>query len=128
MVICPDGTTSRADLRVALDVATRTPLAAILRPVSTKSVDAAVLLAHGMTPLPMQPGWQRTGPLLDRSAATAPPVRVFLAMAAPFAHGDCSTGVCALAAFRSCPSTDWLSSVPIVASDAANASWPSVDP
>ncbi|WP_423181312.1 Mu transposase C-terminal domain-containing protein [Arthrobacter sp. NyZ413] len=57
MVICPDGTASRADLTVALDIATRTPLAAILRPVSTKAVDAAVLLARAMTPLPMQPGW-----------------------------------------------------------------------
>lgn len=57
MVICPDGTTGRADLTVALDIATRTPLAAILRTVSTKAVDAAVLLARAMTPLPMQPGW-----------------------------------------------------------------------
>lgn len=57
MVLCPDGTTSRADLTVALDVATRTPLAAILRPVATKAVDAAILLARAMTPLPLQPGW-----------------------------------------------------------------------
>lgn len=57
MVICPDGTTGRVDLTVALDIATRTPLAAILRTVSTKAVDAAVLLARAMTPLPMQPGW-----------------------------------------------------------------------
>ncbi|MGY1640746.1 Mu transposase C-terminal domain-containing protein [Geodermatophilus sp. SYSU D00703] len=57
MVIYPDGATGRADLTLALDVATRTILAAILRPVATKSVDAAVLLARAMTPLPMQPGW-----------------------------------------------------------------------
>jgi putative transposase len=57
MVICPDGSTGRVDLTVALDIATRTPLAAILRTVSTKAVDAAVLLARAMTPLPMQPGW-----------------------------------------------------------------------
>lgn len=57
MVLCPDGTAGRADLTVALDVATRTPLAAILRPVATKAVDAALLLARAMTPLPMQPGW-----------------------------------------------------------------------
>lgn len=57
MVICPDGAAGRADLTVALDVATRTPLAAILRPVATKAVDAALLLARAMTPLPMQPGW-----------------------------------------------------------------------
>jgi transposase InsO family protein len=57
LVIGPDGSTSRADLTVALDIATRTPLAAILRLVSTKAVDAAVLLGRAMTPLPMQPGW-----------------------------------------------------------------------
>ncbi len=57
MVVYPDGSTGRLDLTLALDVATRTPLAAILRPVATKSVDAAVLLARAMTPLPMQPGW-----------------------------------------------------------------------
>jgi transposase InsO family protein len=57
MVIYPDGSTGRTDLTVALDIATRTPLAAILRPVATKAVDAAILLARAMTPLPMQPGW-----------------------------------------------------------------------
>ena len=51
--------TGRVDLTAALDIATRTPCAAILRPVATKSVDAAVLLARALTPLPMQPGWQR---------------------------------------------------------------------
>ncbi|WP_427017758.1 Mu transposase C-terminal domain-containing protein [Pseudarthrobacter sp. P1] len=57
MVIYPDGSTGKADLTVALDIATRTPLGAILRPVATKAVDAAVLLGRAMTPLPMQPGW-----------------------------------------------------------------------
>lgn len=57
MVLYPDGSTGRVDLTIALDVTTRTPLAAILRPVATKAVDAAVLLARAMTPLPMQPGW-----------------------------------------------------------------------
>jgi hypothetical protein len=57
MVVFPDGTTGRVDLTVALDIATRTPCAAILRPVATKAVDAAVLLARAVTPLPMQPGW-----------------------------------------------------------------------
>lgn len=57
MVIYPDGSTGRADLTVALDIATRTPCSAILRPVATKGVDAAVLLARALTPLPMQPGW-----------------------------------------------------------------------
>jgi putative transposase len=57
MVVYPDGSVGRVDLSAALDIATRTPCAAILRPVATKSVDAAVLLARALTPLPMQPGW-----------------------------------------------------------------------
>ena len=57
LVVYPDGSTGRVDLTVALDVATRTLCAAILRPIATKSVDAAVLLARALTPLPMQPGW-----------------------------------------------------------------------
>jgi len=58
LVIYPDGSTGRVDLTVMLDIATRTLCAAILRPIATKSVDAAVLLARALTPLPMQPGWQ----------------------------------------------------------------------
>jgi hypothetical protein len=58
LVIYPDGSTGRIDPTVMLDIATRTLCAAILRPVATKSVDAAVLLARALTPLPMQPGWQ----------------------------------------------------------------------
>jgi transposase InsO family protein len=57
MVLNPDGTVGRAELTVALDIATRTVLAAILRPVATKSVDAAVMLARALTPTPIQPGW-----------------------------------------------------------------------
>jgi putative transposase len=57
MVVFPDGSVGRVDLTAALDIATRTPCAAILRPVATKAVDAAVLLARALTPLPMQPGW-----------------------------------------------------------------------
>ncbi len=58
LVVYPDGSTGRVDLTVMLDIATRTLCAAILRPIATKSVDAAVLLARALTPLPMQPGWQ----------------------------------------------------------------------
>ena len=57
MVVYPDGSTGRVDLTLALDIATRTLCSAILRPVATKSVDAAMLLARALTPLPMQPGW-----------------------------------------------------------------------
>jgi putative transposase len=60
LVLNPDGSTGRADLTMALDIATRTPLAAILRPVATKAVDAAVVLARALTPLPMQPGWHES--------------------------------------------------------------------
>ncbi|MGH7920423.1 MAG: Mu transposase C-terminal domain-containing protein [Candidatus Dormibacteraceae bacterium] len=60
MVIYPDGSAGRVDLTLMLDVTTRTLCSAILRPVATKSVDAAVLLARAMTPLPMQPGWNRS--------------------------------------------------------------------
>lgn len=60
MVIYPDGSAGRVDLTVMLDVAIRTVCSAILRPVAAKSVDAAVLLARALTPLPMQPGWSRS--------------------------------------------------------------------
>ena len=66
MVRYPDGKAGRPDLTVAVDVATRTICAAILRPVATKAVDAAVLLARAMTPLPTQPGWT-SGVALSRS-------------------------------------------------------------
>lgn len=56
-VIYPDGSSGRVDLTVAFDVATRTICAAILSPVAAKAVDAALLLARAMTPLPAQPGW-----------------------------------------------------------------------
>src|SRR3954454_20310549 len=57
MVLYPDGGSGRVDLTLALDVATRTILAAVLSPVAAKAVDAALLLARAMTPLPAQPGW-----------------------------------------------------------------------
>ena len=57
MVIYPDGSSGRIDVTAAVDIATRTVLAVIARPVATKAVDAAVLLARAMTPLTLQPGW-----------------------------------------------------------------------
>lgn len=57
LVLYPDGSAGRVDLTLALDVATRTPCAAIVRPVATKGVDAALLLARALTPLTAQPGW-----------------------------------------------------------------------
>ncbi|WP_457070835.1 Mu transposase C-terminal domain-containing protein [Mycobacteroides abscessus] len=58
MVLYPDGGTGRVDLTVALDIATRIPCAAILRPVASKAIDAALLLARALTPLHAQPGWE----------------------------------------------------------------------
>jgi hypothetical protein len=47
----------RADLTIAVDIATRKICAAVLRPVRTKAVDAALLLARMLVPEPMRPGW-----------------------------------------------------------------------
>jgi transposase InsO family protein len=56
MVILETGMTARADLTIAVDVASRTICAAVLRPVGTKAVDAALLLARMLVPEPMRPG------------------------------------------------------------------------
>jgi putative transposase len=55
-VVLDNGMVDRAELTWLIDVATRTIPAAVLRP-STKSVDAALLLARALTPEPMRPGW-----------------------------------------------------------------------
>ncbi|MEU0869914.1 Mu transposase C-terminal domain-containing protein [Nocardia brasiliensis] len=57
MVTLEPGVAARADLTIAVDVATRTICAAVLRPVGTKAVDAALLLARMLVPEPMRPGW-----------------------------------------------------------------------
>ncbi|MET8431762.1 Mu transposase C-terminal domain-containing protein [Streptomyces sp900116325] len=57
MVVLDSGPTARADLTIAVDVATRTICAAVLRPVGTKAVDASLLLAKMLVPEPMRPGW-----------------------------------------------------------------------
>ena len=46
MVLLEAGVVARADLTIAVDVATRTICAAVLRPIGTKAVDAALLLAR----------------------------------------------------------------------------------
>jgi transposase InsO family protein len=56
MVLLDDGVPGRAELTGMIDLATRTVTAAVLRP-TTKSVDAALLLARTVTPEPMRPGW-----------------------------------------------------------------------
>ncbi|MFF3693792.1 Mu transposase C-terminal domain-containing protein [Streptomyces sp. NPDC002221] len=57
MVVLDSGQTVRADLTIAVDVATRTICAAVLRPMGTKAVDAALLLGRMLVPEPMRPGW-----------------------------------------------------------------------
>ena len=65
--------TVRADLTIAVDVATRTICAAVLRPVGTKAVDAALLLARMLVPEPMRPGWADA---LRMSASRLPHARL----------------------------------------------------
>lgn len=69
MVLLDDGTAARADLTIVVDVATRTICAALLRPVGTKAVDAALLLARMLVPEPMRPGWSEA---LRMSASVLP--------------------------------------------------------
>jgi putative transposase len=69
MVMLDTGETVRADLTIAVDIATRTICAAALRPVGTKAVDAALLLARMLVPEPMRPGWAET---LRMSASLLP--------------------------------------------------------
>ncbi|MET7458458.1 Mu transposase C-terminal domain-containing protein, partial [Streptomyces sp. NPDC005574] len=56
-VVLDDGVVERPELTIALDVATRSICAAVLRPKGTRSVDAAQLLAQMMVPAPMRPAW-----------------------------------------------------------------------
>ena len=51
-----DGVVRRAELTMAVDVATRSILAGIIAP-TTKAVDAAAVLARMLVPEPMRPGW-----------------------------------------------------------------------
>ncbi|MEU9222454.1 transposase [Streptomyces sp. NPDC048376] len=52
-----DGKPVRPELTIALDVATRSVVAAVLREQSTQAVDAALLLAEMAVPHPVRPGW-----------------------------------------------------------------------
>ncbi|WP_326816176.1 transposase [Streptomyces sp. NBC_01762] len=57
LAVLDDGVVGRVELSIALDVATRSICAAVLRPVGTRSVDAAMLLAQMVVPAAMRPGW-----------------------------------------------------------------------
>ena len=69
MAVMDDGLPGRPELIAAIDVATRTICAAVLRPVGAKAVDAALLLAKMMVPEPMRPGWDQA---LAMSASRIP--------------------------------------------------------
>lgn len=73
LAILDDGVTGRIELSIAIDVATRTICAAILRPAGTKAVDAALLLARVLVPEPMRPGWADA---LRMSASLIPHARL----------------------------------------------------
>lgn len=73
MVLLDNGVPVRADLTIVVDVATRTICAAVLRPVGTKAVDAALLLARMLVPEPMRPGWSQA---LRMSASVLPHARL----------------------------------------------------
>lgn len=57
LAVFDDGSARRVEMTAAVDVATRTICAAVLRPMGTKAVDASLLLARMLVPEPMRPGW-----------------------------------------------------------------------
>lgn len=57
MAVLDDGVLGRVELTLALDLATRSIVAAVLRPAGTSAVDAALLLAEAATPMVMRSGW-----------------------------------------------------------------------
>ncbi|TJZ99431.1 Mu transposase C-terminal domain-containing protein [Actinacidiphila oryziradicis] len=59
MAVLDDGSLGRPEMTIALDVASRSILAAVLRPEGTKSVDAALLLAEMAVPHPARDGWPK---------------------------------------------------------------------
>lgn len=73
MAVLDDGVLGRVDLVLAIDIATRTICAGVLRPVGAKAVDAALLLARVMVPEPMRPGWEAA---LAMSASRIPHQRL----------------------------------------------------
>jgi transposase InsO family protein len=73
LVLLDTGLPVRADLTITVDIATRSIAAAVLRPVGTKAVDAALLLAKMLVPEPMRPGWPAA---LRMSASRMPHARL----------------------------------------------------
>ncbi|MET8479227.1 Mu transposase C-terminal domain-containing protein [Streptomyces clavifer] len=57
LALFDDGRLARPELTIAVDVATRSILVAVLCPSATKAVDAALLLAEMAVPPPARPTW-----------------------------------------------------------------------
>ncbi|BET45103.1 DDE-type integrase/transposase/recombinase [Kitasatospora aureofaciens] len=57
LALFDDGTLGRPEMTIAVDVATRAILAAVLCPGGTQAVDAALLLAEMAVPHPARPTW-----------------------------------------------------------------------
>ncbi|MFJ8469942.1 Mu transposase C-terminal domain-containing protein [Streptomyces swartbergensis] len=57
LALFDDGTLGRPEMTIAVDVATRAILAAVLCPGGTQAVDAALLLAEMAVPHPSKPTW-----------------------------------------------------------------------
>ncbi|WP_124291119.1 DDE-type integrase/transposase/recombinase [Streptomyces sp. ADI91-18] len=57
MAVSDRGVAGQPELTIALDAATRSILAAVLRPGGTKAVDAALLVAEMAVPHPVRPNW-----------------------------------------------------------------------
>jgi transposase InsO family protein len=57
MALRDDGQACRVELTGLIDLATRTLCTAVIAPESTKGVDAALILARGLVPERLRPGW-----------------------------------------------------------------------
>ena len=73
MAVMDDGLIGRAELVLAVDIATRSIGAGVLRPVGAKAVDAALILARMTLPEPIRPGWDAA---LAMSASRIPHQRL----------------------------------------------------
>jgi transposase InsO family protein len=73
MAVMDDGVLGRAELTIAVDIATRTICAGVLHPAGAKAVDAALLLARMVVPEPARPGWDQA---LRMSASRIPHARL----------------------------------------------------
>jgi len=83
MAVLDDGVVGRVELTIALDLATRSICAAMLRPHGTKAVDASLLLARTLVPEPDE-AWLVAG---AGDGALADPARPFAGAGHPAGAG-----------------------------------------